>query len=82
MRSIPSSARGGTDGRAPDDRGEPLRHLRPRADRDAGGWGVVELDVQAASLGGAFWIVLLFVPLLLCTHAVLFVLLMRRGTIR
>jgi hypothetical protein len=43
---------------------------------------VVELDVRVASLGGAFWIVMLYVPLLLCTHAVLFVLLMRRGTIR
>ena len=43
---------------------------------------VVGLDVRAASLGGAFWIVLLLVPLLLCTHAVLFVLLMRRGTSR
>lgn len=40
--------------------------------------GIIRLEIDAALFGAAVWIVMLFVPLLLCTHAVLFVLLLRR----
>jgi hypothetical protein len=39
--------------------------------------GLVGVGVQPSSLGAAYFIPTLFVPLLLCTHAILFVLLLR-----
>ena len=55
-------------------------------------WGTVDLlfafyqgtrlGIRFGSYGAAIWIVMVLVPLLLCTHAVLFLLLLRRGTDR
>jgi hypothetical protein len=40
----------------------------------------IRLDIDPSEWGAAFLIVTVYVPLLLCTHAILFVLLLRRGT--
>jgi hypothetical protein len=39
--------------------------------------GGVRLEIDAGLFGAAIWILLIYVPLLLCTHAALFVLLLR-----
>ena len=39
--------------------------------------GILHLGISASSLGAAIWIVLVFVPLLVCTHTTLFVLLLK-----
>lgn len=40
--------------------------------------GLIGVRIQPSSLGATYFIVTVYVPLLLCTHAILFVLLLRR----